>query len=600
MKHRLTLIVSAPLKPPQILSPCVRHACHRNQNRRVIKIDSRLFSASTRSFTFKKYTIPQNFKAGSRIDHPAKMAGAPEAPRKRTAYIALGSNLGDRIGWIEKACNEMDARGIKVKRTSSLWETEPMYVLDQDRFVNGACEVETTMEPLELLDALQDIERALGRKKLIDKGPRNIDLDILLYDNLKVDHERLKIPHIGIPEREFVLRPLAELIPDKPIDPDRPWRVTADYLNALPPSKTPLTTMTPLSSHHPPIQALNPSRKTHVMAILNMTPDSFSDGGQNLPLRPDNSSSSVNTTTTATTATATATTDDTTTTTTNGTTTTDTATATTDDTTTITTNGTTTTDPSTALHQTITALLDAGASMIDIGGQSTAPGTPEVPLSEELARVIPAIQLIRTRFPAASSRPVLISVDTYRAAVAAAAVAAGADVVNDVSGGSMDPDMLPTVARLGATVCLMHMRGTPATMAGLAEYPAAEGGLIGGIARELVQRVRAAEEAGIRRWRIVLDPGLGFAKVGRQNVDVLRHLDTLREWPGLQGLPWLVGSSRKSFIGRVTGVPTPKERIWGTAATVAAAVQGGADVVRVHDVREMAQVVAMADAIWRY
>lgn len=222
-----------------------------------------------------------------------------------------------------------------------------------------------------------------------------------------------------------------------------------------------------------------------------------------------------------------------------------------------------------------------------------------MPLTEELARVIPAIELIRARFPA-STRPVLISVDTYRAAVAAAAIAAGADIVNDVSGGSMDADMLPTVARLGATVCLMHMRGTPATMSGLAEYPAAEGGLIGGIARELVGRVRAAEEAGVRRWRIVLDPGLGFAKVGRQNVDVLRGLEELRAWPGLRGLPWLVGSSRKSFVGRVTGVSMPRERIWGTAATVAAAVQGGADVVRVHDVREMAQVVAMADAIWRY
>ncbi|KAG7287074.1 hypothetical protein NEMBOFW57_006577 [Staphylotrichum longicolle] len=465
------------------------------------------------------------------------MSAPPEAPRKRMAYIALGSNMGDRIGWIEKACNEMDARGIRVKRTSSLWETEPMYVLDQDRFVNGACEVrqvETTLEPLELLDALQDIEKSLGRKKLIDKGPRNIDLDILLYDNIQFNHERLTIPHIGIPEREFVLRPLAELIPDKPIDPSRPWRLTADLLDALPPSKTPLTTMTPLSSHHPPIQALNPSRKTHVMAILNMTPTP-SPTAARTPLGP-----------------------------------------------------------------TIAAFLDAGATMIDIGGQSTAPGTPEVPLDEELARVLPAVELIRARLHDPATRPVLISVDTYRAKVAEAAVAAGADIVNDVSGGSMDPDMLPTVARLGATVCLMHMRGTPATMGSLAEYPASEGGLIAGIARELVARVRAAEDAGVRRWRIVLDPGLGFAKVGRQNVDVLRHLEELRNWPGLQGLPWLVGSSRKSFIGRVTGVPTPKERIWGTAATVAAAVQGGADVVRVHDVKEMAQVVAMADAIWRY
>ncbi|KAL2190176.1 HPPK-domain-containing protein [Thermothelomyces heterothallicus CBS 203.75] len=295
MMKRFSLVASAPLKSPHSLPPRARHVSQLIQARRVSRIESRQFSRSTRSLDFQKYTLPRNFNPGRVLDLPAKMSPVQEAPRKRTAYIALGSNMGDRIGWIEKACNEMDARGIRVKRTSSLWETEPMYVLDQDRFVNGACEVETTLEPLELLDALQDIEKSLGRKKLIDKGPRNIDLDILLYDNIQFDHERLKIPHVGIAEREFVLRPLAEY-----------------------------------------------------------------------------------------------------------------------------------------------------------------------------------------------------------------------------------------------------------------------------------------------------------------NVDVLRHLDELRSWPGLQGLPWLVGSSRKSFIGRVTGVPTPKERIWGTAATVAAAVQGGADVVRVHDVREMAQVVAMADAIWRY
>ncbi|KXX78832.1 Folic acid synthesis protein fol1 [Madurella mycetomatis] len=514
---RYTLITARPLRQPQSLPSRVRYACACGRTLGVSRIDGRSFSSATRhlsdSRAFTKYTLPARFQPPG-VDLPAKMSSSPEAPRKRTAYIALGSNMGDRIGWIEKACNEMDARGIRVKRTSNLWETEPMYVLDQDRFVNGACEVETTLEPLELLDALQNIERSLGRKKLIDKGPRNIDLDILLYENIKFNHERLNIPHIGIPEREFVLRPLAELIPDKPIDPDRPWRATRDYLESLPRSPTPLTTMTPLSAHHPPIQALNPSRKTHVMAILNMTPDSFSDGGQNTQLGPQ------------------------------------------------------------ALAETVTSFLDAGATMVDIGGQSTAPGAPEVPVDEELARVVPAVELIRTS-PQFASRPVLISVDTYRARVAEAAVTAGADIVNDVSGGSMDPDMLPTVARLGATVCLMHMRGTPATMNALAEYPDSEGGLIAGIARELVARVKAAEEAGVRRWRIVLDPGLGFAKVGRQNVDVLRHLEELRGWPGLEGLPWLVGSSRKSFIGRVTGVPTPKERIWGTAATVAAAVKGG-------------------------
>ncbi|KAF3767631.1 putative multifunctional folic acid synthesis protein [Cryphonectria parasitica EP155] len=466
--------------------------------------------------------------------------GKSKQKTARTAYIALGSNLGDRIAEIERACREMDARGIRVKRTSSLWETEPMYYADQDRFVNGTCEVETTLEPLALLDQLQEIERLMGRKKVIDKGPRNIDLDILLYEDEAVNHERLKVPHVGILEREFVLRPLAELIPTKAIFPKNPWKFTQDYLNELPPSSPPLTTLTPLSHTQPPLQALKPSRKTHVMAILNMTPDSFSDGG---------------------------------------------------------------THATSSLADTIRTFIASGATMIDVGGQSTAPSRPEVSADEELSRVVPAIKLIRAQ-PGAED--VLISVDTYRARVAEAAVQAGADIVNDVSAGAMDPEMFPTMARLGKTVCLMHMRGTPATMSSLNDYGGSsssssdDDALVPAIAKELLERVAAAEAAGVRRWRIILDPGLGFAKVGAQNLTILRRLRELREWPGLQNLPWLVGSSRKSFIGKVTGVARPAERIWGTAATVAAAVEGGADVVRVHDVKEMGQVVKMSDAIWRY
>ncbi|KAI1498730.1 Dihydropteroate synthase-like protein [Biscogniauxia marginata] len=474
-------------------------------------------------------TMAQSFATSQSRDAPCGCAAARSS--NRTAYIALGSNLGDRVAMIEQACREMDARGIKVKRTSSLWETEPMYVLDQDRFVNGACEVETDLEPLQLLDQLQDIERSMGRQKLIDKGPRNIDLDILLYENETVDHERLKIPHIGIPEREFVLRPLAELIPHKSIDSSRPWRLIQDYLNDLPPTSEPLSTLTPICPTVKPLNALKANRKTQVMAILNITPDSFSDGGMHTP---------------------------------------------------------------DSLRDTVLSFVKGGATMIDIGGQSTAPGTVEASADEEIARVIPAIELIRS-LP--ETRGVAISVDTYRASVAEVAVRAGADIINDVSAGLLDPAMLPAMARLGKTVCLMHMRGTPATMSKLNAYP---GGIVPEVAAELLERVAAAERAGVRRWRVVLDPGLGFAKVGGQNLAVLRHFDELRRWPGLEGLPWLLGSSRKSFIGKITGVPKPMDRVFGTAATVAAAVQGGADIVRVHDVIEMGQVVKMADAIWRY
>lgn len=287
------------------------------------------------------------------------------------------------------------------------------------------------------------------------------------------------------------------------------------------------------------------------MAILNMTPDSFSDGGTHTSVAP------------------------------------------------------------TTLADTIRNIIASGATIIDVGGQSTAPNRPEVSVEEELDRVLPAIELIRT-LPEA--KDILISVDTYRASVAEQAVNAGADIINDVSAGTMDADMLATMARLGKTVCLMHMRGTPATMSSLNNYSSSssnnmnsapsddndEDALIFAIGKELLSRVAAAEAAGVRRWRIILDPGIGFAKVGAQNLALLRNLRALREWPGLEGLPWLVGSSRKSFIGKITGVATPAERIWGTAATVAAAVEGGADVVRVHDVREMSQVVRMCDAIWRY
>ncbi|KAI9171135.1 Folic acid synthesis protein-like protein [Paramyrothecium foliicola] len=456
-------------------------------------------------------------------------ASSAQKKTAKTAYIALGSNLGDRVAEIEKACHEMDRRGIRVKRTSSLWETEPMYYADQDRFINGACEVETELDPLPLLDELQSIERDLGRRKLVDKGPRNIDLDILLYEDQTVNHDRLTIPHPGITEREFVLRPLAELASSKGLDPSRPWKLIQDHLNDLPTGE-PLLSLTPMASAAEPLMPLASGRKTNVMAILNLTPDSFSDGGHHDPAQ---------------------------------------------------------------LAETILNIVRSGASIIDVGGQSTAPGRPEVSAEEETSRVLPAIELIRS-LPEAQH--IIISVDTYRASVAEQAIAKGADIINDVSAGVLDPDMLPTVARLGKTICLMHMRGTPRDMTKLTSYP---DGLLPTVASELISRVRAAEAAGIRRWRIILDPGLGFAKTSEQNLELLRRLEELKYWPGLENLPWLVGSSRKKFIGKITGVDEPSSRVWGTAATVAAAVQGGADIVRVHDVQEMALVAKMSDAIWR-
>lgn len=316
------------------------------------------------------------------------------------------------------------------------------------------------------------------------------------------------------------------------MSPAAPWKITQDYLNELPTSPSPLSTLTPLAPGISPLHALQSDRQTHVMAILNVTPDSFSDGGLH---------------------------------------------------------------KNDTLEATINACIKSGATILDVGGQSSSPGAPDISAEEEISRILPAIKCIRS-LPEANN--IAISVDTYRSSVAQAAIEAGVDIVNDISAGMLDEQILPTVAKFGKTICLMHMRGTPATMKKLTNYEPE--GLIPSIANHLLERVKAAEAAGIRRWRIILDPGIGFAKTGKQNLEILRRLDELRYWPGLEGFPWLVGSSRKTFIGTITGVPEPKERVWGTAATVAAAIQGGADIVRVHDVKEMAQVVKMSDAIWRF
>jgi dihydropteroate synthase len=240
---------------------------------------------------------------------------------------------------------------------------------------------------------------------------------------------------------------------------------------------------------------------------------------------------------------------------------------------------------------TVRSMISSGAHIIDIGGQSTRPNAPQVSTQEEIDRILPAIQAIRKE-----GITIPISVDTYRAKVAEAAISAGADVINDVSAGQLDPDMLSTAAELNVPIVLMHMRGTPSTMTSLTKY---DGDLIEIVARELIERVNEASRAGIRRWNILLDPGLGFAKTGKQNLELMRRLPELRAYSGLSGMPWVLGPSRKRFIKEITGEEVAAERIFGTAGAIAACVQGGADIVRVHDVAEMYKIVKMSDAIWR-
>jgi dihydropteroate synthase len=224
-----------------------------------------------------------------------------------------------------------------------------------------------------------------------------------------------------------------------------------------------------------------------------------------------------------------------------------------------------------------------GADILDIGGESTRPGADPLPADEELQRVLPVIEGLRARVD------VPLSIDTYKASVADRAMDIGAAIINDISAFAYEPELATVAARRRAAVVLMHNRGRSSAMYAAANYRdvAAE------VTAELEARVMAARDAGVAPERIILDPGLGFAKQAEHSLAALAGLGTLA---GL-GFPILSGPSRKSFLKAALGDVVPGERLWGTAAAVAASVMLGAHIVRVHDVAEMVQVVRVTDAI---
>ena len=236
-----------------------------------------------------------------------------------------------------------------------------------------------------------------------------------------------------------------------------------------------------------------------------------------------------------------------------------------------------------------------GADILDVGGESTRPGSAPVSVDEELERVIPVITALRHNFP-----QVLLSVDTYKAQVAEEALRAGADIINDVWGLRADADLASVAAKYKAPVMLMHNRSNPASV----EVREKLGGtylgadyqdLLADVKRELLHSVALALKAGVDETRIILDPGIGFGKTREHNLELIDRLTELRAL----GYPILLGPSRKSFIGFTLDLP-PDQRIEGTAATVAVGITRGADIIRVHDVKEMVRVAKMTDAIVRH
>ena len=266
-------------------------------------------------------------------------------------------------------------------------------------------------------------------------------------------------------------------------------------------------------------------RKTLVMGVLNVTPDSFSDGGKFLNVRQ-------------------------------------------------------------AVEHALQMQRD-GADIVDIGAESTRPGSGEIPVAEELARLLPVLESLRGKLK------IPISVDTQKAAIAEIAIGAGAAMINDVSGLRHDPRLAEVAAHHAVPLVLMHMRGTPRTMQKLPFAKDVMKDVLGGLKKS----VTIARKAGVAKSKIIIDPGIGFGKSFEQNYELLAKLSEITKL----GYPLLVGTSRKGFLGNTlarNGEPAPSEkRIWGTAATVTASILGGAHIVRVHDVTEMAQVARVADAI---
>lgn len=451
-------------------------------------------------------------------------------------YLGLGTNLGDRLANLDRALYGLAPQFV-VERASAVYETEPWGYTDQPRFLNQVVAGTTSLQPAELLAHLKQLESSLGREETFRFGPRLIDLDIVFFDSLTIDQPNLVIPHPRLEERPFVLVPLNDLAPN--LRHPRSGKSVREMLNELAPPADGYRQYRPgpaLRADHISIGGhdFQWGTKTYLMGIINVTPDSFSGDGL---LNRD--------------------------------------------------------DATAAALELAQQFVEAGADLLDVGGQSTRPGSTQIGVETEIARVSPVVEAL------ASEIETVISIDTFHHEVARAALDCGAQMVNDVWGLRADPEMAELVADRKVPVILMHNRLTPQSTE-LAErlggrYVGVEyDDLLEDIRTELLSSVELATRAGIPDSRIILDPGIGFGKTVEQNLELLNHTARVREL----GYPVLLGPSRKSFIGFTLDLP-PDERLEGTAAAVAIGIARGADIVRVHDVEAMSRVAHMTDAICR-
>ncbi|KAG8644823.1 folate synthesis bifunctional protein, mitochondrial [Manihot esculenta] len=476
--------------------------------------------------------------------HPVPASYVELHSQEQEVVIALGSNVGNRLNNFNQALQLMKKYGITITRHGCLYETAPAYVTDQPHFLNSAVRAVTKLGPHELLGVLKKIEKDMGRTYGIRYGPRPIDLDILFYGKFRINSDTLTVPHERIWERPFVMAPLMDVLgSDVENDTVACWHSLSTHSGGLFESweklggenligKEEMKRVLPIGNH-----LWDWSRKTSVMGVINLTPDSFSDGGKFQSV------------------------------------------------------------DSIVSH--VCSMISEGADIIDFGAQSTRPMASRISPQEELDRLMPVLEAV-AKIPEMNGK--LISVDTFYSEVALEAVKNGAQVVNDVSGGQLDPNMTKVVAGLEVAYVAMHMRGDPTTMQNSENLQ--YDNVCKQVASELYSQIKNAELSGVPAWRIIMDPGIGFSKNTWHNLDILMGLPTIRAEIARKSLamshaPMLIGPSRKRFLGEICARPAAVERDPATVASITAGILGGANIVRVHNVRDNLDAAKLCDAMLR-
>ncbi len=464
----------------------------------------------------------------------------PVQPSDINIALAIGGNLGDRAANLRDAVRRLVAGGVRVDAVSSLYETPPWGYTDQPSFLNGAIRGRTNRTPHDLLTLIKRIEHDLGREASFRNAPRPVDIDIALYGDCVINEPGLHIPHLGLPERAFVLVPLAEIAGawkhptlGKTIAELRAALGPADEIKQhLAPARwayssgekavSPAVRLAIEQRHTFPAtvtvgkHTFDWANRVVVMGILNATPDSFSDGGKYFHC---------------------------------------------DD----------------ALRHAY-EMAEQGATMIEVGGQSARPGAL-ISVDEELCRIVPLLERLR----GAIGLP--LAVDTFRVGVARGAVTAGAVYINDISGGGDEDDgMARLAAETGVLLGIIHLRGKPKEK----QWNTAYESVMDEVTGFLHERIGRAVGVGVAREKIIIDPGLGFGKEAPHDLAVMHHFSELRSF----GLPILLATSRKNYLSDTMGRAV-HDLLPETAAAVTYGIAQGANIIRVHDVAFMACIAQL-------